>query len=102
MATVNITGKNFQEEVLSCDRPVLVDFWAGWCGPCRTLSPVIDEISEEHPEIKVGKINVDDETGLAAKFNVMSIPFVAVFKNGEMTASSVGVRPKDEILSLLD
>ena len=80
---------------------VVIDFWATWCGPCQMLSPVIAEIAEEHPEIKVCKVNVDSEMELASQFNVMSIPFVAVFKNGNLTASSVGYQPKENILNLL-
>lgn len=101
MAELTITQSNFQKEILESDKPALVDFWATWCGPCRMLGPVISEIAEEHPEIKVGKVNVDDEPDLATRFGIMSIPFVAVFKNGKLTASSVGVQPKESILDLL-
>ena len=95
------TTANFEEEVLKSDVPVLVDFWASWCAPCRMLGPVIDEISEEANGFKVGKINVDDEPTLAAKFNVMSIPTVMVFKNGQVVSTSVGVQPKEALLNLL-
>ena len=100
MATV-ITNNNFEAEVLQSDKPVLVDFWASWCGPCRMLAPVIDEIEAEHPEIKVGKVNVDDEGALAAQFGIMSIPTLLVFQNGKVVNSSVGVRPKEQILAML-
>lgn len=101
MAELNLTEELFETEVFKSDKPVIVDFWADWCGPCQMLAPVIAEIAEEHPEIKVCKVNIDSEMELARKFNVMSIPFVAVFKNGEMTASSVGYQPKEKILDLL-
>ena len=100
MVTV-ITKDNFQAEVLQSDKPVLVDFWAAWCGPCKMLSPVVDQIAEENPDIKVGKINVDDEPELAGQFGVMSIPTLLVFKDGKIAGQSVGVRPKDFILGLL-
>ena len=100
MVTV-ITKDNFQAEVLQSDKPVLVDFWAAWCGPCKMLSPVVDQIADENPDIKVGKINVDDEPELAGQFGVMSIPTLLVFKDGKIAGQSVGVRPKDFILGLL-
>jgi len=100
MVTV-ITKDNFQAEVLQSDKPVLVDFWASWCGPCKMLSPVVDQIADENPDIKVGKINVDDEPELAGQFGVMSIPTLLVFKDGKIAGQSVGVRPKDFILEML-
>ncbi|MBQ1711054.1 MAG: thioredoxin [Treponema sp.] len=102
MAELTITKANFQSEVLNSDKPVLVDFWASWCGPCKMLGPVISEIAEERSDIKVGKVNVDDEQDLATQFGVMSIPFVALFKNGQLVKSTVGFQPKEDILSLLN
>ena len=99
MITV-ITKDNFQAEVLNADKTVLVDFWASWCGPCRMLSPVVDEIAAEHPELKVCKVNVDDEPELAGQFGVMSIPTLLVFKGGKLANQSVGVRPKDFIVAM--
>ena len=96
-----ITKDNFEKEIVKADKPVLVDFWASWCGPCRMLSPTIDEIAEEHPEIKVCKINIDEEAELAIRHGVMSVPTLMLFKNGEIAQTAVGVRPKDEILDLL-
>ena len=102
MAEITITAKNFEEEVIGSEIPVLLDFWATWCGPCRMLGPVIAEISEEQAgRIKVGKVNVDEEDELAARFGIMSIPTIMVFKNGEVTATSVGFKPKDQILALI-
>lgn len=101
MSPITITTDNFDEEVLKSSCPVLVDFWASWCGPCRQLSPVVDEIAEQRDDIKVGKINVDEQLELAQRFGVMSIPTLIVFKNGEVAATSVGVRSKDYILGLL-
>lgn len=98
---ITITKDNFENEIVKADKPVLVDFWASWCGPCRMLSPIIDEIAEEHPEIKVCKINIDDEAELAIRHGVMSVPTLMLFKNGEIAQTAVGVRPKDEILDLL-
>lgn len=96
-----ITKENFESEVLKSDKPVLVDFWAAWCGPCKMLSPVIDEIAEERSDIKVGKINVDEQPELASQFAVMSIPTLIVFKNGEIANKVIGVQSKDAILSML-
>lgn len=97
------TTDNFETEVLGSDVPVLVDFWATWCMPCRMLAPVIEEIaSENEGKIKVGKVNVDENPDLAGKYRVMSIPTVLVFKNGELTATSVGVDSKENILKLLE
>ncbi len=102
MAEIKITVDNFEEEVLGSQIPVLVDFWATWCGPCRMLGPVIAEIAEElEGKVKVGKVNVDEEGELAARFGISSIPTVMVFKNGEVTNTSVGVCPKEELLALL-
>lgn len=101
MAVTEITSANFKTEVLESDKPVLLDFWASWCGPCRMLSPVIDEIAEENPDIKVGKVNVDDQSTLAQKFGIMSIPTIVVIKNGQTTDIKVGVRPKQEILDMV-
>lgn len=103
MAAVALTKHNFHHEVLSSDRPVLIDFWAPWCGPCRMLSPIVDEIAREQSgKVKIGKVNVDEEQELAAQFGIMSIPTLAVMKGGKLTASAVGVRPKHAILKLLE
>ena len=102
MSEMNITKNNFEQEVLHSDKPVLIDFWAPWCGPCRMLSPVISEIAEEYGDkIKVCKVNVDDEGELAASFNVMSIPTLVVVKDGKVTNSEVGVRPKAQIVEMI-
>ena len=101
MAELEITKNNFNAEVLLSDKPVLVDFWASWCGPCRMVSPLIDELSEEHPEYKFAKVNVDEQIALANKYNVMSIPNLVVFKNGEVVSQVAGTRQKEEILELL-
>jgi thioredoxin 1 len=102
MAALTITKDNFEAEVLKSDKPVLLDFWAEWCGPCRMVSPVIDEVAAEVTDVKVGKINIDAQPELAQAFGVMSIPTLAVVKDGKVTGSAVGVRPKQMILDLLD
>ena len=101
MSILNVTKHNFQEEVLHSDRPVLLDLSARWCGPCRMVSPVVDEIAHERPDIKVGKINVDEQQELAAAFQVMSIPTLVVMKDGKVVNQAVGARPKQQILSML-
>lgn len=101
MAELNITKENFEAEVLKSDKPVLVDFWATWCGPCQMLGPVVAELAEEHPEYKICKVNVDEQMELANQFGVMSIPFVAIFKNGELVKSSVGFQSKENLLDML-
>lgn len=102
MATVKIDQSNFKKEVLESDTPVLLDFWAPWCGPCRMVSPVLDQVADEVEGIKVGKINVDEQPELASQFQVMSIPTLVVMKNGKVVESSVGVRPKAQIIKMLE
>ena len=102
MSVQTVTKENFDETVLQADKPVLVDFWAEWCGPCRMVSPIVDEIADERDDIVVGKVNVDEQGELAARFGVMSIPTLLVFKDGELVQTAVGARPKDAILALLD
>lgn len=101
MSVINITKENFNTEVLGSDKPVLIDFWASWCGPCRMVSPIVDEIAQERTDIKVGKVNVDEQSELAAQFGVMSIPTLVVMKDGKVVNRSVGARHKRDILSLL-
>ena len=102
MAALKITKDNFQAEVLEANGTVLVDFWASWCGPCKMIGPIIDQIADERGDVKVCKINVDDEPELAAKFRVMSIPTLLVFKGGEVVNQSMGAKPKTAILAMLD
>ena len=101
MSAITIHKDNFQEEVLHSDRPVLLDFWASWCGPCRMVSPVIEEIANERTDIKVGKINVDEQEELAAQFQIMSIPTLMVMKNGKIANQSAGAKSKSQILAML-
>ncbi len=102
MKEVTITKNNFRNEIMNSDKPVLIDFWASWCGPCRMLSPVISEIAEEYDgKVKVCKVNVDEEMELASAFGVSSIPMVVVMKDGKVTNTAVGFRPKAQIVSML-
>ena len=102
MSVVTITKDNFEEEVIKSDKPVLIDFWAAWCGPCRMVGPVVDKIAEEHPEYKVGKIDVDAQPELAGQFSVMSIPTLLVFKEGKMANKTVGVASKEALLKMFE
>lgn len=102
MSHIDVTSENFKQEVLQSDKPVLVDFWASWCGPCRMLGPVLEELGEEHPEIKICKVNTDDERELAISFGIDSIPCVISFKDGKQIDKSVGFVSKDKLLALLD
>lgn len=102
MSVLTITKENFEEEVMKSDKPVLLDFWASWCGPCRMVSPLVDEIAEEVTHSKVGKVNVDEQPELAAAFKVMSIPTLAVIKDGQVVQTSVGAKPKEAILAMLN
>lgn len=101
MSVIDVKTADFETEVLKSDKTVLVDFWAVWCGPCRMLSPVVDQVAEENSDIKVCKVNVDEEQQLAIKYGVMSIPTLLVFKGGELVNQSVGVIPKEEVLNLI-
>ena len=101
MSVITINKNNFQNEVLYSEKPVLLDFWAPWCGPCQMVSPIVEEIAAERPDIKVGKVNVDEEPELANQFRVMSIPTLMVMKNENPVCQAVGARPKQAILSML-
>ena len=102
MSLITLTKENFKNEVMSSDKPVLIDFWASWCGPCRMVSPIVDEIAEETTDAKVGKVNVDEEPELAQAYGIASIPTLLIVKNGEVVNKAIGARSKSEILSLLN
>ena len=102
MSVINITNENFEAEVLNSEKPVLLDFWASWCGPCKMIAPVVHEIADERTDIKVGKINVDDEMRLAMRFGVQSIPTLVLMKDGKAVAQSVGFQSKAQILAMLE
>ena len=101
MSAININKNNFQNEVLNSDKKVLLDFWAPWCGPCRMVVPIVEEIADKRPDIKVGKINVDEEVELASQFGIMSIPTLVVIEKGKIVNQAMGARPKEAILGLL-
>lgn len=101
MSAIHINKNNFHNEVVNSDKPVLLDFWAPWCGPCRMVVPIVEEIARERPDIKVGKVNVDEQPELASQFGVMSIPTLVVMKNGKVVNRATGARPKNEILGML-
>ena len=101
MSVININKNNFSEEVVNSEQKVLLDFWAPWCGPCRMVAPILDEIAKERADIKVGKVNVDEQPELASQFGVMSIPTLVVMQSGKIVNQAVGVRPKDQILAML-
>ncbi len=102
MSTLTITKENFEKEVIQSEKPVLLDFWAAWCGPCRMVSPIVDEVANENNTVKVGKINVDEQPELAQAFRVMSIPTLAVVKDGKVVNTTVGARPKADILRMIE
>lgn len=102
MAAITITKENFEKEVMNSDKPVLIDFWASWCGPCRMVSPIVEELADELTDKKVGKINIEEQPELAQAFSVMSIPTLMVIKDGKVISKSVGARPKQAILDMLE
>ena len=101
MSVIHADSQNFEQEVLQSEKPVLLDFWASWCGPCRMVAPILDEIAQERPDIKVVKVNVDEEPGLASRYGIMSIPTLMVVKGGRVVNQALGARPKNGILELL-
>jgi thioredoxin 1 len=101
MSVITITKENFEEEVMNSSTPVLIDFWAAWCGPCRMMSPVIDEIADELTDTKVCKINVDEQPELSRQFGIMSIPTLVVIKDGQLVSKTLGVQPKDSVVAML-
>lgn len=101
MSVITVTKENFTDEVINSDKPVLLDFWAGWCGPCMMMSPVVDEVAEENPDIKTGKVNVDEQPELAQSFGVESIPMLAYIKDGKLADYSIGYVPKENVLKLI-
>ncbi len=101
MSVQTITKENFEAQVLQSDKPVLVDFWAPWCGPCRMVGPIVEEIAQERTDIKVAKVNVDEQPELAGRFGVMAIPTLVVMKDGRITSQAAGARPKAQILAML-
>ncbi len=101
MSAIKITKENFQQEVMNAESPVLLDFWASWCGPCRMVGPIIDEIADEREDIKVGKINVDEQPELASQFRIMTIPTLVVMEKGKIVKQSSGAKPKNQILAML-
>ena len=101
MAAINVTKHNFREEVLNSDKPVLVDFWASWCGPCRMVGPILDEIAAEREDIKVCKVDIDEQPELASRYRIMSVPTLMVLKEGRIVEQSIGARPKHQILAMV-
>lgn len=101
MSVIAVTNETFEQEVLRSDAPVIVDFWASWCGPCRMLAPILDQVASERPDVKIAKINVDEQMELASRFGIVSIPTLIVFKDGQPVNKSMGVKPKADILAML-